>query len=112
MGEEFHHKALGSCQARITTFADKKRSFCMTTVQLEAVQLTQIEDADGRWRRAFSGRIAGGKYVAVCDELLNLEIDGKVVQIWSRRSTSAANADREEAEREALGKAKEKSARR
>jgi hypothetical protein len=31
----------------------------MTTIRLEAVQLTQIEDADGRWRRAFSGRIAG-----------------------------------------------------
>lgn len=52
----------------------------MTTIQLEAVQLTQIEDDDGRWRRAFSGRITGGQYVAVCDELLNLEVDGKVVQ--------------------------------
>ena len=80
----------------------------MTTIQLEAVHLTQIEDADGRWRRAFSGRITGGKYVAVCDELLNLEIGGKVVQVWSRRSTSAANADREAAAREALGKARDK----
>jgi hypothetical protein len=85
-----------------------KRSYCMTTIQLEAVQLTQIEDADGRWRRAFSGRIAGGKYVAVCDELLELKIDGKVVQVWSRRSTSEANANREVAVTEALGKARNK----
>ena len=69
----------------------------MTTIQLEAVQLTQIEDDDGRWRRAFSGRITGGQYVAVCDELLNLEVDGKVGQVWSRRSTSMANANREAA---------------
>ena len=62
----------------------------MTTIQLEAVQLTQIEDDDGRWRRAFSGRITGGKNVAVCDELLNLEVDGKVVQVWSRRRWSAS----------------------
>jgi hypothetical protein len=80
----------------------------MTTIQLEAVQLTQIEDDDGRWRRAFSGRITGGQYVAVCDELLNLEVDGKVVQVWSRRSTSMANANREAATTEALSKAKEK----
>jgi hypothetical protein len=88
--------------------ADRKRSYCMTTIQLEAVQLTQVEDDDGRWRRAFSGRITGGQYVAVCDELLNLEVDGKVVQVWSRRSTSAADANREAATTEALSKAKEK----
>lgn len=80
----------------------------MITIRLDAVQLTEIEDADGRWRRAFSGRIAGGKYVAVCDELLAFEIGGKHMQVWSRRSTSAASADREAAVTEALGKARNK----
>ena len=49
----------------------------MTTIRLEAVRLTEIEDDDGRWRRAFSGRIAGGEYVAVCDELLAVEMAGR-----------------------------------
>jgi hypothetical protein len=84
----------------------------MTTIRLEAVRLTEIEDDDGRWRRAFSGRIAGGKYVAVCDELLAVEIGGKHVHVWSRRSSSAANADREAAVVEALGQARSKPVRR